>query len=160
MIEQEASVLAVADGAALVEVPRQSSCSSCGHGGSCGTATVAKLFGNGNATRLRVIDHLGLSAGERVVIGIRNRVLVRASLAAYLLPVIALLAGAGAAEAAGLGDTAGAATGVLGLLAGLWLAGLITGGTGARARFRPVLLRRATIAARVALDPPHPTVAG
>ena len=160
MIEQEASVLAVADGAALVEVPRQSSCSSCGHGGSCGTATVAKLFGNGNATRLRVIDHLGLSAGERVVIGIRNRVLVRASLAAYLLPVIALLAGAGAAEAAGLGDTAGAATGVLGLLAGLWLAGLITGGTGARARFRPVLLRRATVTARVVLDPPHPTVAG
>jgi sigma-E factor negative regulatory protein RseC len=160
MIEQEASVVAVADGAALIEVPRQSGCSSCGHGASCGTATVARLFGNGNATRLRVVDHLGLAAGERVVIGIRNRMLVRASLAAYLLPLLALVAGAGGAEAAGLGDVAGAATGLGGLLAGLWLAGLITGGSGARARFRPVLLRRATSTATVTVEPLHPTVAG
>ncbi len=160
MIEQEASVLAVADGAALVEVPRQSSCSTCGHGNTCGTATVAKLFGNGNATRLRVIDHLGLVAGQRVVIGIRSPMLVRASLAAYLLPLLALVAAAGGAEAAGLSDTAGAATGVVGLLLGLWLAGLITGGSGAHARFRPVLLRRATTLASVTIEPPHPTVAG
>lgn len=160
MIEQEASVLAVADGSALVEVPRQSSCSSCGHGGSCGTATIAKLFGNGNATRLRIIDHLGLAAGERVIIGIRNPVLVRASLAAYLLPLLALLGAAGAAEAAGLGDVAGAATGVVGLLAGIWLAGLITGGTGARARFRPVLLRRLTAPAGQHVQFSHPCVGG
>ena len=160
MIEQEASVLAVADGAALVEVPRQSGCASCGHGSSCGTATIAKLFGNGKATRLRIIDHLGLVAGQRVIIGIRSPLLVRASLAAYLLPLSALLAAAGGAEAAGLGDTAGAASGVVGLVVGLWLAGLITGGTGARARFRPVLLRRATTIASVTIEPPHPTVAG
>jgi sigma-E factor negative regulatory protein RseC len=160
MIEQEASVVAVADGAALVEVPRRSSCSGCGHGASCGTATVAKLFGNGSATRLRVIDHLDLAAGERVIIGIRSPLLVRASLAAYLLPLMALVAAAGGAEAAGLGDVAGAASGLGGLLAGLWLAGLITGGSGARARFRPVLLRRTTGAACITVEPPHPTVAG
>jgi len=160
MIEQEAAVVAVADGAALVEVPRQSSCSTCGHGNACGTATVAKLFGNGNSTRLRVIDHLGLATGERVIIGIRSRMLVRASLAAYLLPLLALFGAAGGAQAAGLGDTAGAATGVVGLLAGLWLAGFITGGSGAKARFRPVLLRRATTAGYVTCEPPHPTVAG
>jgi sigma-E factor negative regulatory protein RseC len=160
MIEQEASVVAVADGAALVEVARRSSCSGCGQSNSCGTATVAKLFGSGNATRLRVIDHLGLAAGEQVVIGIRNPVLVRASLAAYLLPLLALLAAAGGAEAAGLGDVAGAASGVLGLLAGLWLAGLVTGGSGAKARFRPVLLRRADTVAHVTIEAMHPTVAG
>ncbi len=160
MIEQEASVVAVADGAALVEVARRSSCAGCGHGNTCGTATVAKLLGNGSATRLRVVDHLGLGTGERVVIGIRSRLLVRASLAAYLLPVLALVAAAGGAEAAGFGDVAGAASGLGGLLAGLWLAGLITGGSGARARFRPVLLRRATTPVSVAISPPHPTVAG
>ncbi|WP_058558318.1 SoxR reducing system RseC family protein [Thiohalocapsa sp. ML1] len=160
MIEQEAAVVAVVDGAALVEVPRQSSCSACGQGASCGTATVAKLFGQGNATRLRVLDHLGLAAGERVVIGIRSPVLVRASLVAYLLPLLALLGAAGAAEAAGLGDMAGAASGLGGLLAGLWLAGLVTGGSGARARFRPVLLRRIPTGIPVTIHPPHPTVAG
>jgi sigma-E factor negative regulatory protein RseC len=160
MIEQEAYVLAIADGAALVEVRRQSGCSACGHGTSCGTATVAKLFGNGNATRLRVLDHLGLTAGEQVIIGIRNRVLVRASLAAYLLPLLALLAAAGAADAAGLGDLGGAAGGLGGLLAGLWLAGLITGGSGARARFRPVLLRRAERAPAAFVEFHDPSVGG
>jgi len=160
VIEQDASVIAVADGAALVEVPRRSSCSGCGHGSSCGTATVAKLFGQGSATRLRVVDHLGLAAGERVVIGIRSPLLVRASLSAYLLPLLALVGAAGGADAAGLGDMAGAASGFGGLLAGLWLAGLITGGGGARARFRPLLLRRVACAGHVTIEPPHPTVAG
>ncbi len=159
MITQEAAVVAIADGTALIEVPRRSGCSGCGHASSCGTSAVAKLFGNGSATRLRVSDHLGLAAGERVVIGIHNRVLLRASLAVYLLPLVALLAGAGGAEAAGLGDTAGAATGVLGLFAGLWIAELINGGTGAGRRFRPVLLRRATGAVHRTVEPTHPTVA-
>jgi sigma-E factor negative regulatory protein RseC len=160
MIEQEAAVVAVADGAALVDVPRRSSCSSCGHGNACGTATIAKLFGNGNSARLRIIDHLGLSAGERVIIGIRSPLIVRASLAAYLLPLLALLAAAGAAEAAGLSDITGAVSGLGGLLIGLWIAGLISGGSGARARFRPVLLRRARAGAPLCVEPPHPTVAG
>jgi sigma-E factor negative regulatory protein RseC len=63
MIEQEASVIAVADGSALVDVQRQSGCSACNVGSSCGTSVVAKLFGNGNATRLRVVDHIGLAPG-------------------------------------------------------------------------------------------------
>jgi len=45
VIEQNARVVGIADGSALVEVSRQSGCSSCGHDGSCGTSVVAKLFG-------------------------------------------------------------------------------------------------------------------
>jgi sigma-E factor negative regulatory protein RseC len=160
MIEQHAMVLAVADGSALVEVPRQSGCSSCGHGSSCGTSVVAKLFGNGNATRLRVVDRLGVAPGDQVVIGIRNQALVRASLAAYLLPLLMLIGASGAADAAGLGDAGSAAIGVGGLAAGLWLTGLITGGTGARARFRPVLVRRVSTAVPVRFEPSHPAVGG
>jgi len=160
MIEQDAMVIAVADGSALVEVPRQSGCSACHQGEQCGTSVIAKLFGNGNATRLRVVDHLGLAPGERVVIGIRNQVLVRASLAAYVLPLLAFIGTAGAAEQAGWGDTGSVLSAVLGLAAGLWLTRLITGGTGARARFRPVLLRRVRIAPRVRLEPTHPAVGG
>lgn len=159
VIEQNATVIAVADGSALVEVARQSSCSSCGHDASCGTSVVAKLFGNGKTTRLRVVDRLGLATGEQVVIGIRSQALVRASLAAYLLPLLALVGASGAADAAGLGDSGSAAIGLTGLVLGLWLSGMVTGGTGARARFRPVLLRRVR-ATPVRFEPRHPAVGG
>lgn len=160
MIEQEASVIAVADGSALVDVQRQSGCSACNVGDRCGTSVVAKLFGNGNATRLRVVDHIGLAPGERVVIGIRNQILVRASLIAYLLPLLAVLGIAGAAEHAGLGDSGSAWGAMLGLLLGLWLARIITGGTGERARFRPLLLRRVAPAPIAWIEQVHPSVGG
>jgi sigma-E factor negative regulatory protein RseC len=160
MIEQQATVIAVADGAALLEVQRQSSCSACHAGTRCGTSVVAKLFGNGNATRLRVLDPIGLAPGEQVVVGIRGPLLVRASLVAYLLPLLAFIGAAGAAEQAGLGDSIGVLGSLAGLLLGLWLAGVITGGTGAKARFRPLLLRRVPAAALVRLEPIHPAVGG
>ena len=160
MIEQDAEVIAVADGSALVAVQRQSGCTACNVSDNCGTSVVAKLFGNGNTTRLRLIDHIGLAPGERVVIGLRNRVLVRASLIAYLLPLLALIGTAGAADHAGAGDTGSAIGALAGLLLGLWLARIITGGTGAKARFRPVLLRRVSVAPVVRLEPIHPTVGG
>lgn len=160
MIEQDAEVIAVAEGSALVEVQRQSGCSACNVGDSCGTSVVAKLFGNGNATRLRVIDHIGLSPGERVVIGLRDRVLVRASLIAYLLPLLAVIGTAGAADQAGAGDTGSAIGALIGLALGLWLARIITGGSGAKARFRPLLLRRISTAPMVRLEPIHPAVGG
>ncbi|ESQ10219.1 MAG TPA: Fis family transcriptional regulator [Chromatiaceae bacterium] len=160
MIEQEASVIAVADGSALVDVQRQSSCSACDAGAHCGTSVLAKLFGNGNATRVRILDHIGLTPGERVVIGIRNRALVRASLTAYLLPLLTLIAAAGGAEQAGAGDFGSVIAALVGLLIGLWLASIITGGTGAKARFRPILLRRATMTPIIQLEPAHPSVGG
>lgn len=160
MIEQNAEVVAVADGSALVEVLRQSGCSACNVGERCGTSALAQLFGNGNATRLRVSDPLGLAPGERVVIRIRNRVLVRASLTAYLLPLLALIGIAGAADRVGVGDTGSAVGAVFGLLLGLWLAGIITGGTGAKARFRPVLLRRLPAVHGLRPLAGHPAVGG
>jgi sigma-E factor negative regulatory protein RseC len=128
MIEQQGTVVAAADGAAWVEVPRQSSCSACGQASACGTATLAQLLGNGRATRARVADHLGLRIGERVVIGIHGPLLARASLAAYLLPLVALIATASLAERAGLGDAWTALLGIGALLLGLWVAGLLAAG--------------------------------
>lgn len=160
MIEQRATVLAVADGAALVEVPRQSGCSACTREQGCDSATLAKLFGNGAPTRVRVRDHLGLTPGEQVLIGVRNRTLVRASMVAYLLPLLTLIGSASAAEAAAFGDLGSALVGAIGLVIGLLLTALITGGTGARARFRPVLLRRVSEQPLILIQPLHPSVGG
>ncbi|MCF7984127.1 MAG: SoxR reducing system RseC family protein [Thiohalocapsa sp.] len=161
MIEQQATVIAVADGSALVEVQRQTGCSACGVGDRCGTSVLAKLFGSGASARLRVADRIGLVPGEAVLIGIRSDTLARASLAAYLLPLIAMIGAAFFADQAGLGDAGAAGLGLAGLLLGLGVTGFLTGGTGAKARFRPVLLRRLSAARPiVTLDPVHPAVGG
>jgi hypothetical protein len=92
--------------------------------------------------RLAVEDHLGVAVNERVVIGIPDGLLVRASVAAYGLPLIALVTAAGIAEWLRAPELAVAAAGVAGLAAGLWLTGRLTGGSVARRRYQPVLLRR------------------
>jgi sigma-E factor negative regulatory protein RseC len=142
MIEEQARVVAVADGSAWVEVRRRSACGSCSAAGGCGTGALAGLLGE-RAQRLQVRDDLGLRVGEQVVIGIPDAALTRASLAAYLLPLLALIAAALLAEAAGAGEGTTALAGLLGLGAGLWLAGRLTGGPLGRERYRPRLLRRA-----------------
>lgn len=142
MIEQRAIVLAVADGSALVEVRRASGCAACQVGEHCGTAAVAKLFDKAGHTRLRLADPIGLAPGDQILIGIPDPVLIRASLTAYLLPLLALIMVAGAAEQAGLGAVSTALSGLAGLVLGLWLAGRLTGGSRAKASFSPRLLRR------------------
>jgi sigma-E factor negative regulatory protein RseC len=160
MIEQPATVVAVADGAALVEVARTSGCAACERAPRCESATLARLFGNGASTRLRLHDHLGVAPGDQVLVGVRNQTLVRASLVAYLLPVVTLVGSASAAEAAAASDLVSALAGVLGLGIGLALTALVTGGTGARARFRPVLLQRISDRPPIQIPPVHPAVGG
>lgn len=160
MIEQTATVLGVADGAALVEVSRQSGCSACAQGEGCGTAVLGRLWPGRTLPRVRIIDPLGLTPGEQVLIGVRNQSLVRASLAAYLLPLLLLIGASSLAEQLALGTIASALLGLGGLTLGLWLAGLISGGSGPAARFRPVLLRRLGQTQPPRCEPLHPSVGG
>jgi sigma-E factor negative regulatory protein RseC len=141
VIEENARVLFVESGFAWVETARRSSCSSCSVSSGCGTSVVAKLFGE-RTNRLRVSDGIGVAVGDRVVIGIADAALIRASVLAYLLPLVALMSTAFAAQAAWAEDGVVAMFGILGLLAGLWLTGLLTGTKSARERFGPVLLHR------------------
>lgn len=160
MIEQRATVLAVADEAALIEVARESGCAGCGRAARCESATLARVFGNGAATRLRVQDSIGVAPGDQVLIGVRNQTLVRASLVAYLLPLLTFVGSASAADAMAVSDLGSALAGALGLAVGMLLTALITGGTGARARFRPVLLRRISDQPQRPIPATHPSVAG
>jgi sigma-E factor negative regulatory protein RseC len=141
VIEEDARVLSVEPGAAWVETERRSSCSSCSASAGCGTSVVAKLLGGGT-NRLRVSDGIGVEVGDRVVIGISDSALTRASLLAYLLPLVALMLTAFAAQSAGAEDGVVALIGILGLALGLLVTGRLTGGASARERYRPVLLHR------------------
>lgn len=153
MIEAVATVRAVDGPRVLVEVERQSACGGCASGASCGTSALGKWLARGTS-QLQVQTRVPVRAGEAVVIGLEEAALLRASLLLYLLPVLALIAGAlgGAAlgGAGAAGDVLAVAGGGLGLAAGLLL-------SRARAAARPgagvVLLRRHDETVNVPLEP-------
>jgi sigma-E factor negative regulatory protein RseC len=141
MIEQDARVVAVADGLAWVETRRASACGTCSASGGCGTSVGAKLLGEG-PNRFAVIDPIGVAAGDPVVIGIGESALTRAALLAYLLPLAVLMGAAFLAEKAGGGDGLTALCGLAGLAVGVWGTGWLVRRKDAQMRYRPVLLRR------------------
>ena len=143
MIEATGRVIATADGSAVVEVPRRSSCSSCASAGGCGVSTLAKLFGGGT-TQVEIADSLGLRPGDKVVVTIGDGALVQASLLAYLLPILAMAAAAALAAQAGAGDMGSALAAAAGLGIGLLLTFQLTRARRLRDAFQPTLIRRIT----------------
>ncbi len=125
MIEENARVVSTEGEYAWVETERRSSCGSCSAKG-CGTGALSKILGR-RIQRLQVLNPIAAKPGDEVVLGIREQVLLKGSLAVYIVPLIAMLAGAllGEALAPQWGsDPEGlsALLGLLGLATGfLWL---------------------------------------
>jgi sigma-E factor negative regulatory protein RseC len=156
MIEEQGTVVAREGSTLWVETTRRGTCGGCSQGAGCGVSLFGRLFATGS-NRLALDDRLGVAVGERVVIAIPDSLLVRASLAAYLAPLATLVATAALAQWLGAADLMVALTGLAGLAAGLVLTGAITGGAAARARYRPVLLRRLGPGAQAVPFTPIPT---
>lgn len=143
LVEQRARVIAVAPGLAWLETSRAGACGGCSSTSACAVRVLGSLAGSGAATApILVTDHLGLRIGDRVVVGIPDGTLIRASALAYLLPPALLVLAASGAGALGLGDLGSALVGLIGLALGLTLTWLLTGGAAARGSYRPVLVRR------------------
>ncbi len=144
MIEETATVMRAEGGLAWVlPRPRGSACGHCSARAGCGSATFGDLFGLGPVVALiEVENRLCARSGEQVVIGIPDAVLIRASLLAYLLPLLAMLVAVALASSAGCAEGAQAVAGLAGLGAGFSLTRKLT--RGARARYRPGVLRRAS----------------
>jgi sigma-E factor negative regulatory protein RseC len=143
MIEETGIVLDAAGDWADVETSRQGACGSCSANGACATSLLARYLGR-KPLLLRAQNRAGAAPGDFVVVGVPEDSLVRASLAAYLVPLLGLIFGGLAGQVlfpAG-GDGASAFTAFAGLGLGLvWLARF------GRAHaqdpyFRAVILRR------------------
>ena len=87
MIEETATVVAATPAHIWVEARARSACSSCGTQDSCATSSVSQLFGM-RRQQLRLPNQFASSVGEQVIIGVEDQVMVTASLAAYILPVV------------------------------------------------------------------------
>jgi len=146
MVEGIAHVVAVEGNLAWLEPEQTSTCGSCASSSACGAKGIGTTANRLEARRFSLENQAGLAVGERVVVGIRENALVKASLTAYAIPLAtALIAGALAQWADGRdGITLAAMVG--GLLLGLGLARLIASHLSARGELAPRFLRRADAA--------------
>lgn len=148
MIEQEAQVTGIDGTDALVAVQRQSSCGSCAAKSGCGTSVVASMFPQ-RQQRLRLANTIDAVAGDRVIIGLPEAGLQRASLLLYGAPLLGLLCGAALGQQWGGSEPHAILGGLLGIVLGLGLVRQL-GQRGIAGQ--PVLLRR--------LSPPSVTLVG
>lgn len=127
MIEETAVITAREGEFAQVETQRSTACGACAVKSGCGTSLLGKLWGNRRAS-IRVLNPIGAAPGEKVIIGLQESALTRASFALYMVPLLSLILSAilgqwlatwfnfSATEPASL------LCGLLGLMAGLrWL---------------------------------------
>ena len=100
MIETPALVVSTDDTYAYVEPYSGGSCSSCSTTGSCGTAIFGKIFTQ-KPRVFRALNSIQAKAGEPVVIGLQEGVLLTSSLMVYMIPLLFIFAGAILASLAG-----------------------------------------------------------
>ena len=103
MIEETATVIAATPDYIWVEARARSACSSCQSENDCSTSTISKWFGV-RRQHLRLNNHVHAQVGEKVIVGVADRVMVVASLTGYLLPLVFLLGAAIAADSKGMND--------------------------------------------------------
>ncbi len=92
-MEEQASVVAVAEGIAWVEKERQSHCGGCSLRNGCGSAVLAKVMG-ARRNRIRVLDPLSAHVGDEVIFQLDAAALLRGSFAVYMVPLFGLFVGA------------------------------------------------------------------
>ncbi|MEA3640042.1 MAG: SoxR reducing system RseC family protein [Lamprobacter sp.] len=156
MIEEQAIVVSSEAGIAEVEIVRRSTCGACSARSGCGVSLLDRVLGR-RPQRLLLVDKLKVRAGDEVIVGIPEGALLKAAVAAYMVPLVGLLAGALLGDLM-LSDVAGVLdqgwpllTGVLGFVAGLVVTRLYSRRLATDPRWRAVLLRRVTQSLSVGL---------
>ncbi len=143
MIEEPATVLEVRAGLAAVTSVGPRGCNACQVQGGCATASLARFF----QRRSRVTwarNPLAAQPGDRVVVGLDERALLRAAWVAYALPLAGLLGGAVLGEqlgGAGLKELAAAVAGLIGFIVGLAWSRQLGAGMSLKRDYQAVILR-------------------
>jgi len=143
MVEGIAHVVKIDGKSVWLEPEQGSSCGSCASASACGSKGIGTISSRLENRRFRIDNDANLSVGERVVFGIRENVLLKASITAYAIPLVALvLAGALAQWKFGSDLITMAAT-VTGLVIGLGISRMAAGHLHSKGDLAPLFLRRA-----------------
>jgi sigma-E factor negative regulatory protein RseC len=97
MIEETAVVTKKMHAEVQLEIERRTACGICGQTRGCGNATWGKMLGHqqGVLTAKNTVD---AKVGDRVVVGIEEKVFLNATFLLYVLPLTAMFIVAGLAE--------------------------------------------------------------
>jgi sigma-E factor negative regulatory protein RseC len=148
-VEGFAKVVAVEGEVAWLEPEPGAACGGCAAKAGCGTAYLRPAKGD---RRFAVANDFRARVGDRVVVGIDQGALTRASAVAYVIPILLVVAMAVAASLLGASDAGTAAASVVGLVAGIALAQVAARRLAARGDLTPMVLRKAGTAESCAPD--------
>jgi sigma-E factor negative regulatory protein RseC len=142
-VEGIARVVGIEGDIAWLEPEQTSGCGSCASASSCGAKGIGTVANRMAARRFPLDNANGLMIGERVVVGVDDRSLVKASLIAYALPLLTALTAGGIAESVYGSDLASMGAMVFGLAFGLVVARIGARHLSSRGELAPRFLRRA-----------------
>jgi sigma-E factor negative regulatory protein RseC len=143
LVEGMARVVALDGGRVWLEPEPRSGCGTCASAGICGAKGIGTTANRIEARRFPLHDHLGLTIGERVVVGVPENALLKATGAVYAIPLVAALSAGAVAQWAAGSDGVTLAAMVAGLALGMLVARLGASRLGTRGDLDPRLLRRA-----------------
>lgn len=145
LVEGYAQVVALEGNMAWLVPEQTSSCGACSASSACGAKGIGSLSNRLEARRFQLANEAGLRIGDRVVVGIRENALLKASLAAYAIPLATLLSAGMLAQWAAGSDMVTMLAMAAGLVFGLWLARLRAGRLMSMGELEPRFLRRASM---------------
>jgi len=128
-------------GLAILEPEPAESCSGCMSAALCGAgnSSARKRL----AKRFTMAVPAGLEPGDRVVVGFGAEGLVRASMTAYAIPLLTMIAAVVLVDQAGGGEGRAMIAAVIGLGLGFGLARLVAARLSRRGELSPHFIRRA-----------------
>ncbi len=147
MIEDVATVIEVQGENVVIESVRKSSCSSCGAGSACGTNVLATLFDQTSQNpRLTLSNTIGAKVGDKVIIGIDEKIVIKSSFFVYIVPVLSMILfaviGLLVGDAVGLDkESASSILGIIGLFLGFAWLYYYSKRLATEKQYKPVLLR-------------------
>ena len=150
-VEGIARVVSIDGGVAWFEPEQTTSCGHCASSAACGVGSSATGSGTGIGSIARRIefrrfpldDANGLHVGERVVVGVDDRSLIKASLTAYAIPLVTALTAGGITQGIYDSDLLTMAAMATGLFGGLLIARIAARHLSRRGELSPRYLRRA-----------------
>ncbi len=142
MIEECGRVVATGADGAWVETLARAGCGRCDQPGGCGQNSITRLFASRNR-RVRVAAPIPVETGDRVLIGIPEGQLLRASLVVYLLPLLGLVFGSVTGHLVSAASEAMAILGAaLGMTGGFLVSHLLSRMLNGRDSWLPVVIAR------------------
>lgn len=142
LVEGVARVVSLDRGRALMEPEVSSGCKGCVSAGLCG-AMSGGAEGSLAKRRFTIANDRELKVGERVVVGISETTLVKASWVAYAIPLLFMLIASVTADLWKKNDGITALAAVAGLGLGLLAAHFRAGRMAQRGELSPLYIRRA-----------------